>query len=153
MLGLRSVSSSGSFALVVGAHHDLPDVIFKVVPKTDAYADFAQLSLDGKVTSKHFPRIDAVVDLGETVLVVVERIAHELDCASSDMSEYYDTIEALDDVLAYGSITELHGVALEMYDEIRAMINATDSISDTHRGNFMVRSDGTLVCIDPIWRK
>jgi hypothetical protein len=144
-MGLRLLTTDGSFAMVVAEHPEMPGVVVKVVPKDDKYAKFAKWMLEQEEQPTCFPRIDAAVDLPSACMVVAEKIAHGVD-ECDDEVEYVD--ERLQDLL----------LADSEYEHLEGLIGHTQKLReevggrfDSHARNFMRREDGTLVFIDPLW--
>ena len=144
-LGLEDMSEGeGSLAVAVGAHHDLPNIIVKVVPKADKFVPFAQAILDGKLSSPHFPDIHGINIVGENAVILVERIANPM---TDDVwhNGYYD-------IYARGWFAPRQGTSIgAALAQLQEIAEETDACPDFHCGNVRTREDGTLVFIDPLW--
>lgn len=150
LCGLTSVAAGGSFAAMVAVHEDLPDIVVKVVPNYDKYLCFAKDMMAGLLSEEFFPKVHAITDMGTHSVVIVERIAEEVDvwddwktCAEIDAIEH--------DVLYYPEMDLVDVPDDTMVGQLVRMANTHDALCDVHTGNFMKRADGTLVCIDPLW--
>ena len=164
--GLNSVTDSGSFSALVAEHPDLPNVIVKVVPLYDKYLNFAEDCMAGKLVSRMWPTIHNITILDTHAVILVERI--EYGIRSSETNPHPDEyirrcaskiMQRADNLaweINYDELKDyqMAGYEQDLKDFIKDMVylcKQHDAKPDMHGGNFMVRLDGSIVCIDPIF--
>lgn len=164
--GLNSVTDSGSFSALVAEHPDLPNVIVKVVPLYDKYLNFAEDCMAGKLKSKMWPTFHNITKLDTHAVILVERIEYGVRSYETNPhpDEYIRKVackimKRADNLaweINYDELEDhqLAGYEQDLKDFIKDMVylcKQHDAKSDMHGGNFMIRLDGSIVCIDPIF--
>lgn len=164
--GLKSVTDSGSFSALVAEHPDLPNVIVKVVPLYDKYLNFAEDCMAGKLKSKMWPTFHNITKLDTHAVILVERIDYGIRSYETNphpdkyLRKYASKImQRVDDLTweIYKDKLEdyqMAGYEQDLKDFIQDLVymcKKHEAKPDIHKGNFMVRLDGSIVCIDPIF--
>ena len=157
-MGLTSLGTDqGSCAVVLATHEALPNVLVKVTSRHDAFVRWAEymLELDPSDRPDFFPDVYAVNRIGDFAVVMVERID---GTAPDDIWERKDACEAAGTSFEWEPLsTEWQGVEAEdTVDEIEEWLEEhglsdMHCRADLHEQNFLVKADGTFVCIDPVW--
>lgn len=121
-LGLTPIGEQSTYADMVAVSEQRPDVVIKVVPKHDGFRKYAELILSGEISSKHAPHIFSITCVGNSYVIIMERLWVKCtrdDCARKECRELVSQLE------------RIHGTC------------------DLHSGNYMRRTDDTMVIIDP----
>ena len=157
-MGLTTLGTDkGSCAVVLATHKALPNVLVKVTSRHDAFVRWAEymLELDPSDRPDFFPDVYAVNRIGDFAVVMVERIygnppgdiwerKDECEEAGSDftfspLSTEWQSWECEETVSEIEDWLEFHG------------LSDMNCRADLHEQNFLVKEDGTFVCIDPVW--
>ena len=138
LLGLTPIGRVSAFALVVGVHPQLPDVVFKVCPKNDGFIAYATDCLNCALVGPHFLKVYSVTKIDDYhTLCVVERLVSEPD---------NEDLEAVDAAIWRFSA---HRASSGLVQAVKQLAERYGHL-DLHSGNYMKRADGTIVFCDPV---
>lgn len=147
--GLESIAEHGSFCAMVAVHKDLPEVVIKVVPNYDMFLTFAQDVMSGVINHPMFPKIYGITKVGDHSIITIERIPFDIQDNDDDFIDMVHTLDLSIDSGAVSLDDEEHESFIHV---CREFLSRNLSVKpDFHIGNFMVREDMTLCCVDPFW--
>lgn len=160
-LDLMPIGAASAFALAVGVHRDLPNVVIKVMDTSqDMCAAFLQAVFEGVLTGPHMPHVLSITPAGEnTIVVLMERLFPLLEGTNKDA---YGYLNSSAEVIGYHDLGIARKVAV-LQDAFRRGWGGTQDVhalcdwadhhgfeKDLHTGNIMQRANGQLVIIDPV---
>lgn len=166
-LGLTPIGEESSWALAVGYHKDLPNVVVKVVDmEDDGFWHFAHAIHNNEIEGEHLPVILSITEVDQwSAVVLMERLLPLADGLDEEYSHVYyeDMADGVEDELYKMCNAVYLGHNLIEPDELPDAIpdEHADLVKlgawaedngmalDLHGGNWMRREDGTLVVIDP----
>ncbi len=148
-----AIGASSCYADMVAVPKDYPDVVIKICSGHDCFIQYAHLCVTGVISGPHIPKIFSETEIAPGVwLFVMERLERALTDHEWDMT--------VDRAIGYWSEPPKTGryarVCRTLKEDKQKIADALDAIEDCdwsfdlHRGNFMLRKDGTIVYLDPV---
>lgn len=161
-LGLVTIGEKSSYALAIGYHAEMPNVVVKVVnidedgPFRDRSYHFLKAIYDGDLSGVHLPEVYSVTEIGKTAVILMEKLEaldDDLDVHDSDFdSDFYNLPEDVNyDVCTIRNA--LDGEEIEGYEDVAQLVDwiiYNSFTIDCHMGNMLKRDDGTIVLIDVV---
>lgn len=167
-LGLKPIGESSAYAMAVGVHPDIPNVVVKVVDARgdDAFWHYANAVVEGDIEAgPHIPDIMSITMVDDySAIVLMERLK---PLADIDLDEYtYDDTKGNFDpdvvnAMSQANSSVYQGRRDQDFDVVRPCEHPdlysvgrwaarNDHALDLHDGNWMRRECGQLVLIDPV---
>lgn len=159
-LGLEPIGRPSVFAELVAVHPDAPDMVIKVVPKGDPGYIYAKDCFEGRLgVSSLVPVIYALHEVGDNAFIYMERLYDEADMEEDCQARFYGVVHHF----LFGNTPHLRDFHLSKEEKIDCLgfwcylqvqlefhkaFDRMDTM-DCHSGNFMMRKNGDVVCIDP----
>lgn len=148
-----AIGDSSCYADMVAVPKDFPDVVIKICSGTDSFIHYAHHCISGKIAGPHIPKFFSETEIAPGVwLFVMERLDRSLTDHEWNMT-VDRSISWWSNPPKRGKYANVCRTLMEDKKKIEEAMNSDPELYwcfDLHRGNFMLRKDGTIVYLDPV---